>query len=90
MKSNKSRQLWLVTSWEFIQFFKWKQEVVSKLIMLAIAAMVLVWQYVQDDSEPSYRIAVTQNNGEKLADKDAVPTDLPAKVQFQPALWPLP
>ena len=42
MKSNKSRQLWLVTSWEFIQFFKWKQELVSKLIMLAIGAMVLV------------------------------------------------
>ncbi|AEP28299.1 ABC transporter permease [Brumicola nitratireducens] len=84
MKSNKSRQLWLVTSWEFIQFFKWKQELVSKLIMLAIGAMVLVWQYVQDDSEPSYRIAVTQNNGKELADGDAVPTDLPAKIaQFE-------
>lgn len=76
MQTNKMRQLWLVTSWEFMQFFKWKQEVVSKLIMLGIAAMVMLWQYVKDDSEPSYRIAVTPSI--------EVAADLPSKLaQFE-------
>ena len=70
MKNNEKslqyqlRQLRLVTSWEFMQFFKWKQELVSKLIMLSIAAMVFVWQNVKDDNEPSYQIAITASNAE--------------------------
>ncbi len=58
------RQLRLVTTWEFMQFFKWKQEIISKLIMVGIAAMVLIWQNVKDDSEPSYQIAIMASNSE--------------------------
>jgi ABC-2 type transport system permease protein len=69
---SKMRQLRLVTTWEFMQFFKWKQELVSKFIMLAIAAMVFIWQTVKDDNEPSYQIAITTSNAEyALPDKIA-------------------
>lgn len=63
-QQNKMRQLRLVTTWEFMQFFKWKQEIISKLIMVGIAAMVLIWQNVKDDSEPSYQIAIMASNSE--------------------------
>lgn len=57
-QQNQWRQTWLVTSWEFMHFFKWKQELVSKLIMLGIASVVFVWQQVKDEQQDVYRIAV--------------------------------
>jgi ABC-2 type transport system permease protein len=64
MRNNTFRQVRLVTAWEFMHFFKWKQEIISKLIMLAIAAIVFVWQTVKDDSDPSYWIGVVSENSE--------------------------
>ena len=57
-KPSKWQQTWLVTSWEFSHFFKWKQELVSKFIMLSIGLLVFVWQQVKDDTQEYYRIAV--------------------------------
>ncbi|TPH16103.1 ABC transporter permease [Litorilituus lipolyticus] len=56
--SNKLQQTWLVTTWEFMHFFKWKQEVISKLIMIGIALVVLLWQYIKDEQAPHYTIAI--------------------------------
>lgn len=60
-KPSKWQQTWLVTSWEFSHFFKWKQELVSKLIMLSIGLLVFVWQQVKNDTQDIYRIAVSEN-----------------------------
>ncbi|MGO4892211.1 ABC transporter permease [Flavobacterium sp. W21_SRS_FM6] len=60
-KPSKWAQTWLVTSWEFTHFFKWKQELVSKLIMLGIGLLVFVWQQVKDDTQDMYRIAVSEH-----------------------------
>ncbi|MDO6425760.1 ABC transporter permease [Thalassotalea sp. 1_MG-2023] len=62
MKPNKSKQVWLVTCWEFMHFFKWKQELISKLIMIAIAAMVYFWQVVKNDDVTIYQIALTSQS----------------------------
>jgi ABC-2 type transport system permease protein len=70
-KPSKWQQTWLVTSWEFSHFFKWKQELVSKFIMLSIGLLVFVWQQVKDDTQEFYRIAVSADvslpqNGESF------------------------
>ncbi len=57
-KLNKKQQVWLVTSWEFMHFFKWKQEIISKLILVAIALMVMLWQYIQEDQLKIYKVVV--------------------------------
>ena len=57
----KRQQVWLVTSWEFMHFFKWKQEIISKLILIAIALIVMLWQYVKDDQLTIYKVAVPEN-----------------------------
>lgn len=56
--NNKLKQTWLVTSWEFMYFFKWKQELVSKLILIAIGLMVMLWQQVKGEFNTVYQIAV--------------------------------
>ena len=56
--TNNKQQVWLVTSWEFMHFFKLKQEIISKLIMFALAIVVMLWQYIKDDQQPIYNIAV--------------------------------
>jgi ABC-2 type transport system permease protein len=58
---NKKQQVWLVTSWEFMHFFKWKQEIISKLILVAIALVVMLWQHIKDDQITIYKIAVPAN-----------------------------
>ena len=69
-KINKKQQVWLVTSWEFMHFFKWKQEIISKLILLAIGLIIMLWQYVKDDHLTIYKVAVPasitqfQNSGQ--------------------------
>lgn len=61
MKPNRSKQVWLVTCWEFMHFFKWKQELISKLIMIAIAIVVYFWQVVKNDDVTVYQIALTSS-----------------------------
>jgi ABC-2 type transport system permease protein len=58
---NKKQQVWLVTSWEFMHFFKWKQEIISKLILVAIALVVMLWQHIKDDQITIYKVAVPAN-----------------------------
>lgn len=57
-KISQAKQTWLVTSWEFMHFFKWKQEIVSKLIIISIGLVVFLWQNIKDDSQTTYNIAV--------------------------------
>ncbi len=47
-----------VAKWEFMHFFKWKQEIISKLIMVAIALVVFFWQSAANFTTSDYRIAV--------------------------------
>lgn len=79
MHKNTFRQVRLVTAWEFMHFFKWKQEVISKLIMLAIAAVVFVWQTVKDDNEPMYWIGVVSESS-----NIAIPNST-GPFEFEPA-----
>lgn len=63
-KINHAQQTRLVAAWEFMHFFKWKQEVVSKLIMIAIGLLVFLWQTVKDERQASY--AVVYSTGVSL------------------------
>lgn len=53
-----SRQSLIVAKWEFLRFFKWKQQLVSYLLMLAVIGAVALWSYFTDESRQQYRIAV--------------------------------
>ncbi len=53
-----SRQSIIVAKWEFLRFFKWKQQLISYLLMMAIMAAVALWSYFTDESREVYRIAV--------------------------------
>ncbi|ATC93049.1 ABC transporter permease [Pseudoalteromonas tunicata] len=48
----------LVAKWEFMHFFKWKQEIISKLVMLGIAAVVFFWHSSQEFVATQYQVAV--------------------------------
>ena len=47
-----------VAKWEFMHFFKWKQELISKLEMVAIALVVFFWQSAANFTQTSYIVAV--------------------------------
>lgn len=53
-----SRQSLIVAKWEFLRFFKWKQQLVSYLLMLSVMAAVALWSFFTDESRQQYRIAV--------------------------------
>ncbi|MEE2000097.1 ABC transporter permease [Alkalimonas sp. MEB108] len=53
-----SRQSLIVARWEFLRFFKWKQQLISYLLMLAVMGGVFAWVYLTDESRQQYRIAV--------------------------------
>lgn len=53
-----SRQSLIVAKWEFLRFFKWKQQLISYLLMMAVMAAVALWSYFTDESRKVYRIAV--------------------------------
>jgi ABC-2 type transport system permease protein len=53
-----SRQSLIVAKWEFLRFFKWKQQLVSYLLMLGVMAAVALWSFFTDESRQQYRIAV--------------------------------
>lgn len=55
-----SRQSLIVARWEFLRFFKWKQQLVSYLLMLAVIAAIALWSFFTDESQQQYRIAVPQ------------------------------
>lgn len=58
MPKSSIQQTWLVASWEFLHFFKWKQEIISKLIMVGIALVVFLWQTVKHDYTDEYKVAI--------------------------------
>ena len=53
-----SRQSLIVAKWEFLRFFKWKQQLISYLLMLGVMGAVALWSYFTDESRQQYRIAV--------------------------------
>lgn len=57
-KITKKQQVWLVTSWEFMHFFKWKQEIISKLILIGFALVIMLWQHFKNDQVTIYKVAV--------------------------------
>ncbi len=56
-----SRQSLIVARWEFLRFFKWKQQLISYLLMMTIMIAVVVWGYMTDESRTQYRIAVPEH-----------------------------
>lgn len=56
---HKGQQVWTVTKWEFMHYFKWKQELISKLVMLAIALVVYFWHNLDSFTQNQYQIAVS-------------------------------
>ncbi|WP_448565482.1 ABC transporter permease [Thalassotalea ganghwensis] len=70
-KHNQLSQIWLVTRWEFAHFFKWKQEVISKVILVAIALFILLWEQVKGEFTTVYQVAIPasislENNDEQF------------------------
>lgn len=57
-----NNQVMHVAKWEFMHFFKWKQELISKLIMVVIALVVFFWQSAANFTTSDYRIAVTADS----------------------------
>jgi len=55
MQLNKT---WLVAKWEFMHFFKLKQELIGKAVMLLIALMVFFWHNSQGFSTKKHQVAV--------------------------------
>ncbi len=53
-----SKQSVIVAKWEILRFFKWKQQLISYLLMMAVMAAVALWSYFTDESRKVYRIAV--------------------------------
>lgn len=53
-----SKQSIIVAKWEFLRFFKWKQQLISYLLMMSVVAAVALWSYFTDESRSVYRIAV--------------------------------
>ncbi|MDP4945002.1 ABC transporter permease [Alishewanella sp. SMS8] len=53
-----SKQSLIVAKWEFLRFFKWKQQLISYLLMVLVMAAVVAWSFFVDESRHQYRIAV--------------------------------
>jgi|GEM_PF-6647960 len=53
-------QVMTVTTWEFKRFFKWKQELASYGIMLAVMLGVSLWQGHIADGNKMIQIAVSE------------------------------
>ncbi|MFN3710588.1 MAG: ABC transporter permease [Alishewanella aestuarii] len=53
-----SRQSLVVAKWEFLRFFKWKQQLISYLLMLGVMGAIFAWSYFVDEGRQQYRIAV--------------------------------
>ncbi len=53
-----SKQSLVVAKWEFLRFFKLKQQIISYLLMLVIIGAVVAWSYFVDEGRKQYRIAV--------------------------------
>ena len=70
-QSLKSAQIWAVAKWEFLHFFKLKQEIISKLIMLVIAGIIYFFAANNQQLEQSYTIAtdtaftLSENNNQQ-------------------------
>ena len=54
-----NKQILHVAKWEFMHFFKWKQELISKLVMIVIALVVFFWQNAHNFNQTEYKIAVS-------------------------------
>ncbi len=52
------KQIWTVAKWEFLHFFKLKQEIISKLIMLVIAGIIYFFATNNMHLAKQYNIAV--------------------------------
>lgn len=64
-----SKQSLVIARWEFLRFFKWKSQLLSWLIMLAISGGVMLWQYLIDDSHKVYQILVAPDLAWELRDE---------------------
>ncbi|MDC8829576.1 ABC transporter permease [Alteromonas gilva] len=51
-------QIWTVAKWEFLHFFKLKQEIISKVVMLLLAAVIYFFATSTSELAEQYRIAV--------------------------------
>ena len=68
MKNNNSlnvnlnlRQSWTVAKWEFLHFFKLKQEVIGKLIMLAAGLVIYFVANKSQQLDDVYKVATSQH-----------------------------
>lgn len=57
------KQIWTVAKWEFLHFFKLKQEIISKLIMLVIAGIIYFFATNNMHLAKQYNIAVNTTFG---------------------------
>ena len=78
-KMSSIQQTLLVAKWEFTHFFKWKQELISKLILLGLGLIIFIWQQVKNDSETFYQIIVPSHLtiAEQVGEFKFIPSDTP-------------
>lgn len=67
-----NKQVWQVAKWEFMYFFKWKQELIGKLVMLGIALVVFFWQSASQFTHTQYQVAVKGATNFQLTHDDYV------------------
>ncbi len=61
------KQIWTVAKWEFLHFFKLKQEIISKLIMLLIA--VIIYFFAANGTDLSKQYSLATNTKQQLFDQ---------------------
>ena len=65
---SRLNQTLTVAKWEFMQFFKWKQELIGKSIMLLLALGMYLWHnQVLYQPEPQQIVSNTQLDGLQLS-----------------------
>ena len=76
-KMSSTQQTLLVAKWEFMHFFKWKQELISKLILLAFGLIIFVWQQIKSDDQTFYQVMVPSqlSIAAQVGEFKFVPTD---------------
>jgi ABC-2 type transport system permease protein len=70
--SSNFEQVWTVAKWEFLHFFKLKQEIIGKLIMLAVGLTIYFIATQTQKLDDVYHIATDQEFVIESASADAV------------------
>ncbi|MCC5855200.1 MAG: ABC transporter permease [Idiomarina sp.] len=75
---NNTDKVWRVAKFEFLRFFKWKQELLSIGLMVGGMLVAISWGSIMAFFQPEYRIAVMPTQG-----MAQVPANLPTVTRVE-------